>query len=147
MASGGGVHKESGACPNGCGLESSPVGIPGASGRRPHRAPLARTHYRVTFRTAATPPHPRANSALWIETNYVGDFIFFILFFFMSHIKSCPAGTKSVSPSCHLHKKAHKSSRHGWWLDFFFSFLKTWQVQHGQTLKAPRWLITCEQAA
>lgn len=60
MASGGGGggHKESGPCPNGCGLESSPVGIPGASGRRPHRAPLARTHYRVTFRTAAAPPLP-----------------------------------------------------------------------------------------
>lgn len=47
---------------------------------------------------------------LWIETNYVGGLgggVFF-LFFFMSHIKSCPAGAKSVSPSCHLYNKGIK---------------------------------------
>lgn len=87
MACGGGGHKESGACPNGFGLENWPVGIAGASGRHPHRAPLARTHYRVTFRTAAAaPPRPRANSALWIETNYVeGLSLFDFIFFYVTY--------------------------------------------------------------
>lgn len=63
----GSIHKENRGCPNGCGLKSWPVGIPGASGHCPNCVPLARTHYRVTFRTAAA----HAKSALWIETNYV----------------------------------------------------------------------------
>lgn len=140
MVSGGGVHKESGACPNGCGRESSPVGIPGASGRRPHRAPLARTHYRVTFRTAAAPPTPPCQVSPLDWDKLCRGFYFFIL----CHILSRVQRELNLSPSCHLHKKVHKSSRHGGWLHFFF--FKDVQVQRGQTLKLQHWLIICEWA-
>lgn len=51
----GSIAKTPWAGPNGRGLQSQPVGIPGANGPRPNRAPLARSHYKVTFRGCCCP--------------------------------------------------------------------------------------------
>lgn len=80
------------AGPNGRGLQSQPVGIPGASGPHPKRAPLARSHYRVTFRGHHCPS--QVSSLDWDK---LCSFFFFYVM--------CPVGAKSVSPSCQLRKK------------------------------------------
>lgn len=77
------------AGPNGRGLQSQPVGIPGASGPRSKRAPLATSHYRVTFRGRRCPS--QVSPLDWDKL---------CRFFYVM----CPVGAKSVSPSCQLKK-------------------------------------------
>lgn len=145
MASGRRRPQRQRACPNGFGLEKWPVGIPGASGRHPHRAPLARTHYRVTFRTAAAAPPCQVSPLDWDKLcRGLSLFDFIFLCHILSHVQ------RELN-LCHLRVtctiKVHKSSRRGGLLDLFFFFFhfKDLQIERGQTLQVQHWLIISQR--